>query len=170
MITAFRTKRTEKQESLAGAISYRVLAVVAFWLLFAVHRFGAPWSTRVIPEGDPVACLAMASSVLGLAICLWARVTLGTNWSSVVVVKHDHQLIQAGPYRYVRHPIYTGMTALFLGNVLLSGRVSAILGLVFFVISCYLKLLREEQMMRERFPDQYPEYCRRVKRLIPFVH
>ncbi len=170
LIAALRTKRNARREDFAGAMSYRLLAIVAFALLVRSSRFGPPLATLVIPRGESVAALAIASSVCGLLICLWARVTLGTNWSSIVVVKRDHELIQAGPYRFVRHPIYTGMTLLFLANVLLSGRVGAVVGLACLVVSFYLKLLREEKMMTAQFPDQYPDYCRRVKRLIPFVH
>ena len=170
IVAAFRTKRTEKRENLAGALGYRIPAVVAFWLLTGARLLGPPFATRVIPKGALIAWLAMASSVAGLATCLWARVTLGRNWSSVVVVKQEHELIQAGPYRFVRHPIYTGMIALFLANVLLSGRLGGVLGLVCLLISFYLKLLREERFMLEQFPTQYRDYCRRVKRLIPFVH
>ena len=170
LVTALRTKRTAKRESVGGSIGYRLPALLALLLLVYAHRLGAPLATRVIPEGAPTSLAALALSVTGLAFCLWARITLGTNWSSVVVVKQDHELVRSGPYRWMRHPIYTGMIAMFLANALLSGRIGGLLGAACLVASFYLKLLREEKVMRAEFPEQYPEYCRRVKRLIPFVH
>ena len=55
----------------------------------------------------------------GLIVALWARTILGTNWSSNVVLKEQHELIERGPYRFVRHPIYTGVLLMVLGTVTL---------------------------------------------------
>jgi protein-S-isoprenylcysteine O-methyltransferase Ste14 len=158
------------RENIAGSIVYRIPAIVGLLLLLDSYRLSAPLSTSVISDGILTSLLSVALSFIGLAICIWARFVLGRNWSSVVVVKKDHELIQSGPYRFVRHPIYTGMIMMFLANVLLSGRMGSLFGLICFVASFYLKLLREEKMMMAEFPNQYPNYCRRVRRLIPFIH
>ena len=170
VIEARRTKKNAKRESVAGSISYRIPAVLAILLLVNAHKLGVPLSTELITGGRPISVLAVALSLSGLAICIWSRVTLGRNWSSVVAVKNEHELIQSGPYCLVRHPIYLGMIMMFLANVLLSGRLGGILGVICLVVSFYVKLLREETVMLAEFPGQYPDYCRRVKRLIPFIH
>jgi protein-S-isoprenylcysteine O-methyltransferase Ste14 len=85
------------------------------------------------------------------------------------VVKVDQELVQAGPYRFVRHPIYSGMILMFAAIVLLVGRVGGILALGFFVYGFVLKLRREERMMLKQFPTSYPEYATRTKRLVPFI-
>ncbi|HWA24108.1 MAG TPA: isoprenylcysteine carboxylmethyltransferase family protein [Lacunisphaera sp.] len=167
---ALRAKRTAKADSVAGSVAYRIPLILGVFLLFSSHRLGVPLATRVIAGGTGLALVSMAMSVMGLVICLWARVTLGRNWSAVVVVKQDHELIQAGPYRFVRHPIYTGIIMMFSANVLLDGRVGALVGLVCFIASFQLKLLREEKLMLAEFPGEYPDYCRRVKRLLPFIY
>jgi protein-S-isoprenylcysteine O-methyltransferase Ste14 len=106
---------------------------------------------------------------LGMAISIWARVELGRNWSNVVTVKVGHELIQAGPYRWVRHPIYTGILLALAGSALAQDFWIdlAIVPLVF--AGFWVKLLREEAWMREQFDAAYATYAARTKRLIPFL-
>jgi protein-S-isoprenylcysteine O-methyltransferase Ste14 len=170
IISAFVTKRTARRESATSALTYRLPAILAFVLLFNAHKLPAPLGTVVLPSQDWLSLSAMAVSLSGLIVCIWARVTLGQNWSSVVVVKVDHELIQHGPYKFVRHPIYTGMLLLFLASVLLSSRVGAFIGLALLTFSFVLKLRQEEKVMLTVFPAQYPEYMKKVKRLVPFVY
>jgi protein-S-isoprenylcysteine O-methyltransferase Ste14 len=69
----------------------------------------------------------------------------------------------------VRHPIYTGLLAMFLGTVIVLGHVAGIAGLVLVFVSFWIKLRHEERIMLKQFPDQYAAYQQRVKRIIPFV-
>jgi len=169
LVAAFVTKRTSTRENFAGSIGYRIPAGLAFVLLIDGYRFPDPWRDIVIGRGDLVSLAAMFLSVFGLLTCLWARSTLGRNWSGIVMVKVGHELIQNGPYRFVRHPIYTGMLMLFLANVLLNGRLAGLLGFASLTLSFWLKLKREETVMLKEFPESYPSYMKRVKRLVPFV-
>ena len=169
VVAAFTSKRSAKRESVARSLGYRLLAVGAFLLLVNAHALPVPLSRIVIGQGDGLSLGAMACSLAGLSICLWARVALGRNWSSIVVVKVNHELVQHGPYRFVRHPIYTGMLLMFLANVLLSGRVGGLFGFGLLAVSFFIKLLKEEQFMLKEFPQTYPAYMQRVKRLVPYV-
>jgi len=94
---------------------------------------------------------------------------MGRNWSGTVSFKQDHELIEHGPYRFVRHPIYTGMLLMVLGTAVSSGRLSALLALVFFSFGIWKKLRREETLLTKYFPDAYPRYMSHTKALIPFV-
>jgi len=106
----------------------------------------------------------------GIALAIWARVILGTNWSGIVTLKENHELIQSGPYRYVRHPIYSGILLGIFGTVLaLNPFVSGVVLMVLVLIGLRVKSLLEEKIMLRTFPDQYPEYMRRVRALIPGV-
>ena len=107
--------------------------------------------------------------VLGLIVCIWARATLGRNWSGAVTLKQDHELIERGPYRWVRHPIYTGLLLMFLATALLLGRTGGLIGVVLVFLSFWIKLGDEEKVMLKQFPDQYATYQRRTKRIIPFI-
>jgi protein-S-isoprenylcysteine O-methyltransferase Ste14 len=107
--------------------------------------------------------------VFGLGVCLWARAVLGRNWSGVVTLKEEHELIVRGPYRFVRHPIYTGLLAMLTGTVIYQGHLGGIIGLVLVFVSLWIKLSEEEELMLKQFPDQYAAYRGRVKRIIPFL-
>jgi len=99
----------------------------------------------------------------------WARRYLGTNWSSTVTIKEGHELVTAGPYAIVRHPIYTGLILAFVGTALAIGEWRAVLAAVLGVIAFWRKLSLEERWMREQFGERYQAYSRRVPALIPFV-
>ena len=143
--------------------------IVAWVLLVRGARLSHPLSIRIIPDVDAIAWVGAILCVAGLMFCLWARATIGRNWSGIVTLKEDHELIVRGPYAFVRHPIYTGLLAMFVATALVYGHLGAICGIVLVFVSFWLKLSDEEKLMLEKFPDQYPAYQQRVKRIIPFV-
>jgi len=167
--SAFVTKKTAVRESILGSFSYRIPVVLAAIVLIYAPRMPKPMSAVIFPSTTPICVLVVAFCITGLVTCLWARITLGRNWSSVVVLKVDQELVQAGPYRFVRHPIYSGMILMFAAIVLLVGRAAGILAFGLFVYSFVLKLRREERMMLRQFPTTYPEYAEKTKRLVPFI-
>jgi protein-S-isoprenylcysteine O-methyltransferase Ste14 len=97
------------------------------------------------------------------------RVTLGRNWSSDVTFKQDHELITRGPYRFVRHPIYTGLILMLLGSALASGSLGPIAGLAFGFFGIWVKLQQEEALMMRHFPSAHSEYKANCKALLPFI-
>jgi len=165
----FFTKKTAEKESYISSLIYRLPVTLAALLLFFGARMPKPMSAVIFHSTTPICVLVIAFSTTGVAICIWARITLGRNWSSVVVLKVGHELVQAGPYRFVRHPIYSGFILMFAAIVLLVGRAAGILALCLFVYSFLLKLRREERMMLKQFPKAYPEYMKKTKRLVPFI-
>jgi len=123
------------------------------------------------PLFTPTLILGWAGALLtaiGIGFAIWARVNLGRNWSSRPTVKEQHELVTTGPYAYVRHPIYSGIMLAALGTAL----VTSIFGigmLIFISIFFALRMNKEEKIMLELFPEQYPEYQKQTKRLVPFV-
>ena len=113
--------------------------------------------------------MAVVLCALGLLVAIWARRTLAGNWSSDVTFKQGHELVKAGPYRFVRHPIYTGLLLMCLGSALDIGRLRGWLGLVLVFVGFWIKLKQEETLMLQHFPDDYPAYRKQVKALVPFV-
>lgn len=110
------------------------------------------------------ACLA----VLGVGFAVWARIYLGRDWSSHPDIKEDHELVTGGPYAYVRHPIYTGIILALVGTALAITAFWA--AILIIVIGLFLwRIPIEERYMMRLFPDRYPAYRARTKRLIPFV-
>ncbi|HTX46963.1 MAG TPA: isoprenylcysteine carboxylmethyltransferase family protein [Solirubrobacteraceae bacterium] len=106
--------------------------------------------------------------VAGLGLAVWARVCLGRNWGMPMTVRAEPELVTAGPYRFVRHPIYTGLLLGVLGTSLATSGfglvVTALLTLYFYFVASV-----EERNMTEAFPTAYPEYRAHTKKLIPFV-
>ena len=126
-------------------------------------------SRRFLPAGNLVPPAGVLLVAAGLGFSVWARIHLGRNWSAEVVVKQDHALIRSGPYRCVRHPIYSGMLLAFLGMALAFGEWRALLALALVFASLARKSRIEEGFMRETFPE-YTEYQRETRALIPFVY
>jgi protein-S-isoprenylcysteine O-methyltransferase Ste14 len=104
----------------------------------------------------------------GIALAIWARLHLGRNWSGTPQMKEGHELVTSGPYRFVRHPIYTGMIVALFGSAIVSGPGWFV---VFFIASIVfvMRIKTEEGYMMKLFPNRYPEYRKKTKALIPFV-
>lgn len=124
---------------------------------------------QVVPESTPVLALGLALCVLGAAVAIWSRHTLGRNWSAAPQLKRDHELVRAGPYRHVRHPIYTGLLLLFVGDALIMGDWRGFLAAAIVFSSLWRKLRVEERWLLERFGDAYAAYMRETKALVPGV-
>jgi len=168
LATAFSTKRTVKRAKIPFAAVLLLLpfAVIEMWF-FGPRVLG---SGAVIWTVTPfIAVVADVLALSGLVVMLWARVTIGRNWSGGVVLKEDHELIQSGPYAYVRHPIYSGVFLLMLGFTVFRGQAPALVMMVMVVVLLSLKASQEEKLLVSHFPVEYPAYRKRVKALIPFV-
>jgi protein-S-isoprenylcysteine O-methyltransferase Ste14 len=173
-----------------------VVGWAAFWLYWLVAAFSmkrgrVPWSRELgirvviiivggllIRSGivrhhalntDPWrAALGLLLFALGLGFAIWARVHIGRNWGTPMTQKNDPELVTSGPYRLVRHPIYTGILVAGAGTaVALSWLwlIAVILAGIYFVYAATV----EERYMTEQFPDTYPAYKGATKMLLPFV-
>ena len=98
-----------------------------------------------------------------------ARFFLGRNWSGIVTIKQGHTLVRKGPYRFVRHPIYTGLLLAIFGTALAIGEIRALIGAGLVFALFVHKISLEESFMTEQFGADYADYRRNVKALIPFV-
>ena len=105
----------------------------------------------------------------GLLFSVWARIHLGRNWSRSVTIKRDHELIITGPYKLVRHPIYTGLLVAFFGTAFAVAEVRAMAAFALVGLSLWLKLRLEEKWMRAEFGAKYEEYSGHVAALVPYV-
>ncbi len=169
LLAAFATKQTVYQESRLQRLRYVIPLLLGGFLLAKGRRLSDPLSHRVIPHVEALAWIGAVLCIAGLIFCVWARFTLGRNWSGVVTLKGGHELITRGPYAFVRHPIYTGLLTMFLATVIVLGHVAGIIAIPLVVVSFWIKLSYEEKLMLEKFPNEYAAYSRHVKRLIPFI-
>jgi protein-S-isoprenylcysteine O-methyltransferase Ste14 len=168
-VAAFTSRRPTARR---GHVSqWWFLPVVVTVLLFIARRqppglLGvAPWSFR-----PAVGIVADAATFTGLVIALWARRTLGPMWSASPAIKEDHTIIDAGPYRFVRHPIYSGVLLMMAGTVALWDNRIAVVWFAMAFAGVWVKLRREERLLREFLPEAYARYRARVRwALIPGV-
>ncbi len=125
--------------------------------------------TRVVlPHTLGTVIVADAIVLAGLVIAIWARIVLGANWSARVTLKENHELIQRGPYRLVRHPIYSGLLLMILGTAILVGHVGGFVAVVICFCGFWIKLRQEEALLTKHLPG-YSDYMAHTKALIPLL-
>lgn len=167
-LMAFRTKRTLER----GGWTWRLvtLAVVLIFLLLRSKQFlGVLEGARLWNQTLLSGIIADLITLVGLGNLIWARVTLGANWSSDVVINENHELIERGPYHWVRHPIYSSLLLMALGMAVWSGHAIGFAIFLTLLTSLWIKARQEEKLLTKYFPEEYPSYRARVKALIPFI-
>jgi protein-S-isoprenylcysteine O-methyltransferase Ste14 len=104
----------------------------------------------------------------GMALCWWARLHLGGLWSANVTHKQEHRIVETGPYRLMRHPIYTGFIMIYVGVAILCATGLALAAVVVITVGLWLKARLEEQFLFEEFgPTVYGTYKARTPMLVP---
>jgi protein-S-isoprenylcysteine O-methyltransferase Ste14 len=91
---------------------------------------------RFVPETAAVRATGLALTIAGCLFAIWARMTLGGNWSGRVSLMAGHELITSSPYALVRHPIYTGIVTGLAGTTLAGGKWRLLLGAVMILLAC----------------------------------
>jgi protein-S-isoprenylcysteine O-methyltransferase Ste14 len=165
--TALRTKRTVERQDMSSRLRHTLPIIAGAWLLVKGTSDPDPLGDRVIPHSVPFLIAGLLLTLAGLALALWARTALGGNWSGIVTLKEDHELIRHGPYGHVRHPIYSAILLMVLGSALAIGTIGAIVGLPLIGLGVWLKVRQEEALMTAHFPAEYPIYRTEVRALIP---
>jgi protein-S-isoprenylcysteine O-methyltransferase Ste14 len=144
----------------------RIRAVVLILAILLI-RLGAFRHDRL--NSDPWrAGLGLVLFAAGLGFAIWARLNIGRNWGTPMSQKDEPELVTSGPYRLVRHPIYSGILGAGVGTaVALNWLWLVVIALagIYFIYSATV----EERYMTEQFPDTYPEYKRSTKMLIPLI-
>ena len=174
------------------------LAIGCAWLVFWVYWLASAagrkasvrggWRTRLTGvslvavivignafNGDGLAVrsvtLAAVGTALfgcGIALAVWARLHLGRNWGMPMTQRAEPDLVTSGPYRFVRHPIYSGLLTAMLGTVLVNNLLGLIVVAVLTAYFYYCGTV-EERNLASAFPTAYPQYRGRTKMLIPFL-
>jgi protein-S-isoprenylcysteine O-methyltransferase Ste14 len=165
LIKARNTAPTKKSESLLTGALYRGATVIGIFLIFGLRRI----KSELWPVTVPVLCLGVIVVICGLWFAIWARRHLGRYWSARVTLKEGHQLIESGPYRLVRHPIYSGILLSMAGTVLTIGSLPSVCGFALLLGAFIVKLAAEERLLTANLGPAYQDYQKRVKALIPGV-
>lgn len=169
LVTSFSVKKTAKVQSKNWSLRFAVIALGLYFVMKDAPVISAYANARLWPSWRQFGILADIVALAGLAVMIWARITIGRNWSGEVVLKEDHQLAVTGPYAYVRHPIYTGLLMLMLATAIEYGVLSGFVIFAAFAAVFVYKSRIEERFMTEHFPEKYPAYMKRTKALIPFI-
>jgi len=150
-----RSETGEKQDRSTLRVLWIVIAVSVTSAVFVAQN----WRAGALPYGRMFEIAGVVLFVAGLIFRWWAIVTLGRFFTVDVTIEKDHELVERGPFRLVRHPSYTGVLMAFVGWVL---------GPIFVA---FLRRMRvEESALTEALGDQYRDYIRRTKRLVPGVY
>ena len=162
LVAAFSTKRGR----VAWSHELRIRAVIVVFTILLI-RLGA-FRDHGLNSSPWRAWVGLVLFADGLAFAIWARLHIGRNWGSPMSQKHETELVISGPYRRVRHPIYSGILLALIGTaVALSWAwlIAVALAGLYFLYSAFV----EERNLTEQLPDTYPAYKRTTKMLVPFI-
>jgi protein-S-isoprenylcysteine O-methyltransferase Ste14 len=154
ILASFSVKTARERAKPAALWRFRLVQLVTFCLLGGVVPC-RPFNLELWPASMTTSAGGIAVCFAGLLVALWARWTLAGNWSASVTYKERHELITNGPYRFVRHPIYSGLILMMLGTVLVLGRLDSVVGFVLRLVAYYFKMRKEEAVMSRHFAEEY---------------
>jgi protein-S-isoprenylcysteine O-methyltransferase Ste14 len=169
LVSALKRKKTKRRESWSQRLIYMLPLIVAFWLLSRPDAHFGLLGARFVPASPLTEWTGVLLTAAGVALAFWARWHLGANWSGVVTLKEGHELIRTGPYRSIRHPIYTGILLALLGTVVAAGEVRGLLAVALTWISFYWKARREESFLKQEFGERFGEHARQTGMFLPKI-
>lgn len=166
-IGALSVKQAKMTEPLAARLFNGVLVGSGFALLFSESPPLGWLRQHFLVHSPWLDAAGVTFTCAGAAVAIWARVILGSNWSSRVSLKVGHELIRSGPYAYVRHPIYSGLLLSVIGTAMVIGEWRGLLAIALVALAHSLKARREEQVMLSEFGERYRQYRQETGFLIP---
>ena len=162
---AKRSKRSQRKAADRGTYvigNITLLASLAIAILLGYARIGIIPNWFFYP--------GLATYVLGIGFSSWAIFTLGQFYAPIIQVQFSHRVVESGPYRLIRHPTYAGGFLSFLGLGLALQSWASLLVLLVGIGFGYANRIRiEEKFLVSELGDDYVEYCKKTKRLIPFI-
>jgi protein-S-isoprenylcysteine O-methyltransferase Ste14 len=162
---ARRRAVAERGASLRTSTGLPQIVPYFFWVPYVVVGLGLGPN---IPLGAPIRLIGVTLSILGIAGSLWAIVTLGRHYDLVLEVHAGHQLVRAGPFVWVRHPVYSGLALHFLGACLATGNALLLIGTLLITLPAfYARARAEETLLRAQFGSEYDRYMDEVPMLVP---
>jgi protein-S-isoprenylcysteine O-methyltransferase Ste14 len=172
MVAAQRARATAEGETTARRSRASMIGVTIQGLAIGFACLGVqratlgPFSAKALIQAVAVA-LFMAASVW---LFVWASRTMGRNWSILARTRGDHALVTAGPFAWIRHPIYTAMFLMMIAMAIGLGHVARLfIAVPLYALGTAIRVRIEERLLRTAFGSAYDEYASRVKRFIPGV-
>jgi protein-S-isoprenylcysteine O-methyltransferase Ste14 len=160
-----RSRWLESRWQVAGQAILGVCAILSL-LLYLAYPPAVAWAALPLP--DAVRWLGAALGLVSFPLLWWTHVALGRNFSTVLHLRAEHTLVTSGPYRWVRHPMYSVIFLGLLGFVLLAANgLLAVLWVGGLTAIIARRLPHEEAAMREKFGEEYRAYAARTGRFFP---
>jgi len=167
LLLAFFRKSTKRQETPGQRLEHLIPVLTGFLLIFRTGRTPGRLGTAIFPDNPVLMLVCVIVTILGLLFSVWARLALGSNWSGTVTIKAGHELIRSGPYRFIRHPIYTGMLAALLASAVTERLVIGLLGFAIVFFALWRKAKREESFLAQEFGPAFDEHRKRTGMFLP---
>jgi hypothetical protein len=170
-VSAKNNKQTVYKENFILRFLYYWLPLIIAALLLGPGKWFGHTLIRenFVEHTNLVGCIGLFIAIIGLLIACWSRYLLGKNWSLSVQKKENHELIQAGFYSIVRHPIYTGILMIFIGNTIIVGDYRGFIAIAIVFGSFWFKLKKEEKILIEMFGSSYLIYQQKTKAILPYI-
>jgi protein-S-isoprenylcysteine O-methyltransferase Ste14 len=170
LLTVTRRSRsrtgTKQDRSTLGVLWLVIMVSVTAGVYVAAH-----WREAALPQGQMFAVVGVILFVAGLLLRWWAIITLGRFFTVDVTIEKDHELVERGPFRVVRHPSYTGVLLAFVGFALTLRNWAALLVILVPIFAAFIRRMNvEEDALSHALGSRYADYMRRTKRLVPFVY
>lgn len=169
LAAARRVKPIRWREPFGGQALHVVPLLFCAVLLAAPRHLPPILLARFAPPGPLLPALGALLVAAGLGLAIWARAHIGREWSGIVTLKEEHALVQTGPYRTVRHPIYSGLLLALAGTAVAVGEWRGVLAVLCALAGFMIKIRAEEALMSDAFPE-YAAYRARTAALIPLVY
>jgi protein-S-isoprenylcysteine O-methyltransferase Ste14 len=157
-----------KEEGLLVLALRMVLALplLASFLAYIIVPDLLAWSSVIVPIW--LRTLFLIVAILCLPILLWVFRSIGRNISETILIKSDHELVTAGPYKWVRHPLYaTALLILCSFSIIASNWFIFLYFIIAMVIFRFLVIPEEEKKLIEVFGKEYQDYIKRTGALVP---
>jgi protein-S-isoprenylcysteine O-methyltransferase Ste14 len=124
----------------------------------------------VFPLPDWSRWFGMSITITSVFLIWWVQWALGVQFDTTLHVREGHQLVSHGPYRWVRHPMYSALFLMGIGWLFLTANWfvggGLIVGILFIIIT---RVNKEENLMKETFGDSYADYMQRTGRFLPRI-
>jgi protein-S-isoprenylcysteine O-methyltransferase Ste14 len=166
-VLILRTNRIKRRETGGARLLDRVLLLGGYVLLFAEIPLLGAQNLHFMAPTRSMQIAGAALTYVGLSLTIWSRARLGRYWSGVVALKEDHRLIQSGPYRVVRHPLYSGIILAAVGMGLCVTTWSSLAGIVLLTVCFERRAHKEDALLASEFGAEFEAYRQRTGRLAP---
>ncbi len=167
IIGGLKTLNTREKESFVSRFAVLLVEFVGYVLIFSGAMGIGFLGTRFIPRTTASATLGVVLVWSGVGLAIWARYHLAEYWSARVTIKEGHRLIRSGPYKHLRHPIYSGLVLATIGSTVVIDEWRCILGTGLVLVGYCFKASKEEAMLSQQFGEAFREHQKHTGFLIP---